>query len=195
MTFDVKAFFYEKVSDKKPRYEVPLGLMFSIRDGREFEECGFITYTDNGYLDYVKEWATAEDLKTFATRGYKSEIQDVLNSGIRFQKITMWALEIESFCNTIYKKEFHRYGILVKFDEFTEPDSTVHFINRAGTNDSMEVKIPLGMLKAYFKVLTQDEVYRKIKQYRVKGNRSFEALKAKLDKIMNPQETATLHND
>ena len=128
MRYDYFANFYEKAGDRKPRYCSPLGL-----HGRPSENDGFIEdpKSDQGYLDYIKTDASEMDLQELTLPGFVSEVIDVLDSGIEFERITIEAREIDIIDDegTVPPCGFFIHGTFVEFGNGSHAKFRGHAIN------------------------------------------------------------------
>lgn len=179
MRYDYFANFYEKAGDRKPRYCSPLGL-----HGRPSENDGFIENpkSDQGYLDYIKTDASEMDLQELTLPGFVSEVIDVLDSGIEFERITIEARGIDIIDDegTVPPCGFFIHGTFVEFGN-TEPFSPVWFIDGdpyEANENTRRFRVPMKKLKDYFDVITSFEVQERLRKSFAKGNPwRFEQLK------------------
>lgn len=157
MRYDYFANFYEKAGDRRPRYCSPLGL-----HGRPSENDGFIEdpKSDQGYLDYIKTDASEMDLQELTLPGFVSEVIDVLDSGIEFERITIEAREIDIIDDegTVPPCGFFIHGTFVEFGN-TEPFSPVWFIDGdpyEANENTRRFRVPMKKLKDYFEAGIDD---------------------------------------
>ena len=179
MRYDYYAYFYEKAGDSKPRYCTPLGI-----HGMPSENDGFIEDpdSDQGYLDYIKTEASEMDLQDLTLPGFVSEVMDVLETGIDFERITVKASEIDVIDDdgTIPPCGFFIHGTFVEFGN-TEPFSPVWFIDGdpyEANENTRRFRVPMKKLKDYFDVITSTEVKERLSEGFAKGNSwTFDQLK------------------
>ena len=171
MRYDYYAYFYEKAGDSKPRYCTPLGI-----HGMPSENDGFIEDpdSDQGYLDYIKTEASEMDLQDLTLPGFVSEVMDVLETGIDFERITVKASEIDVIDDdgTIPPCGFFIHGTFVEFGN-TEPFSPVWFIDGdpyEANENTRRFRVPMKKLKDYFDVITSTEVKERLSEGFAKGN-------------------------
>ena len=167
MKYDLFADFYVKSGDEKPRYTCVLGSV-NVTSWESLEAIGFKPTHSDGFLDYVIDNATEEQLQTFTLKGYVSEVMDVLYNGVDFERICISALEVEIMDDDGH---YPPRGVLIGnvFAEFrfTEPNSPVDF-----TEDYFEYEkrnkrsfsVPYHHLKERYGAMTQSEVMEKMRE-------------------------------
>lgn len=187
MRYDLIARFMVKAEDKTPLYACPLGIYYESTYG-ELERLGFKENKDStpGYLDYIKENGTIEDLQSLTREGFISEVMDVFyygNGDDGFERIEFLANEIEVFDDegTIPPFGLFIHGTFVEFNK-TEPFSRVLFIDGDpfyANENTRSFSIPLKKLKDYFEVLTMYEVRDRLRDSFANSNTpwSFDELK------------------
>lgn len=183
MRYDLIACFYENAADKAPRYESPLGIYHETHIG-DLESLGFKENPDStpGYLDYIKEGVTEDDLQDLTENGYISEVMDVLNCGTDFARIDIRAMEIDTIDDEGTIPPFGLFvgGTFIEFST-TDPFSPVWFIEGDPydvTGNTRTFGVPLKKLKDYFEVLTMYEVRDSLKDSFAKGGSwSYDELK------------------
>lgn len=201
MRYDLNALFYEKKSDTKPRYNVPMGLVFP--DSFDyFPNKGFIEDPDStpGYLDYIKQNVTEDDLQDLTGEHYSDEMMEVLSCGEDFGKIEIRAMELDVIDDkgTVPPRGFMQNGIFVKLEE-TDYGSPVFFIDGDPylmTDSTRVVEIHLGALKHYFGVKTQNEVAGKIRRMRKDRWHNFDELEKWIEKVLDAEpKEVTIYYD
>ena len=169
MLYDYFANFYEKAGDSKPLFHCPLGL-----NEWPSEKDGFIEIPDStpGYLDYIKNDVSEEELLKYTNYGYTSEIRDVLNSGIKFERISIKAFELGAFDDEpgVPPRSFYIHNTSVTWED-TDPYSPVWFIDGDPYEENRRsFRVSMQKLKNYFNVITANEVWDRLEKYFAKGN-------------------------
>lgn len=97
MLYDLLADFYEKSSDRHPKYIVLMGT-YNENTFDEMKILGFQEDSDSNasYQDYVMDGANENFLKEYTKDGYQSEMLDVLYSDVNYEKIQVRALADEA---------------------------------------------------------------------------------------------------
>lgn len=183
MKYDLFADFYVKSGDEKPRYTCVLGSV-NVTSWESLEAIGFKATHSDGFLDYVIDNATEEQLQTFTLTGYVSEVMDVLYSGEDFERICISALEVEVMDDDGH---YPPRGVLIGnvFAEFkqTEPLTQVTFVEDFYDYDKSIKRyfsIPYKKLKDYYEVMTQSEVIERLREEFVEDSKrewTFEELR------------------
>jgi len=163
MIYDLTALFYEKQSDEKPRYKVPIGIE-TPDSFQYFPNLGFTEHPDNNvsYQDYIKRNVTEEELENLSQDGYGCELLDVLTCGTDFERIDIEAREIDVIDDegNFLPRGFSENGIVVMLGT-TDPDSVIIIIDETFlmmSNATKHCTVKLAGLKQRFDVLTQNEV-------------------------------------
>lgn len=97
MLYDLIADFYEKSSDRHPKYIVLMGT-YNENTFDEMKILGFQEDSDSNasFQDYVMDGADENFLQEYTKDGYQSEMLDVLYSDVNYEKIQVRALADEA---------------------------------------------------------------------------------------------------
>lgn len=97
MLYDLLADFYEKSSDRHPKYIVLMGT-YNENTFDEMKILGFQEDSDSNasFQDYVMDGADENFLQEYTKDGYQSEMLDVLYSDVNYEKIQVRALADEA---------------------------------------------------------------------------------------------------
>lgn len=187
MIYDFYAAFYLKATDTRARFLCPIGRQ-RVHTLDFFSKYGFsaVPYSVTGYADYVMDIEEAE-LQDWVQDGYEFEVLDVIFSGKNFERVELQAVEVDILDEkgTIAPRGYFKNDIFVEFNG-TEYKSPVRFIDGDPflvTENTRIATIHLGALKRYFKLITQDEVMKRIRYMRKVRWHSFGELEQWLEKV------------
>lgn len=159
MLYDLLADFYEKSSDRHPKYIVLMGT-YNENTFDEMKILGFQEDSDSNasFQDYVMDGANENFLKEYTKDGYQSEMLDVLYSDVNYEKIQVRALADEALDD---EGRHAPRGVVMgdMFVHFTESDpmTPVWFVklNQESPLDTIPVfQIPMRTVKRRLKVIT-----------------------------------------
>lgn len=159
MLYDLLADFYEKSSDRHPKYIVLMGT-YNENTFDEMKILGFQEDSDSNasFQDYVMDGADENFLKEYTKDGYQSEMLDVLYSDVNYEKIQVRALADEALDD---EGRHAPRGVVMgdMFVHFTESDpmTPVWFVklNPESPLDTIPVfQIPMRTVKRRLKVIT-----------------------------------------
>lgn len=180
MIYDLFAEFYENSSDEKPRYNVMMG-HHKFFDG-ELEKEGFVEDpdSDDGYLDYVKDNVTQEDLEKWTQPRFDEEMVNIFLDE-EFERIRIKAFEVE-----LIDGKLPPFGVMISknFVEFqySEDMAPVFFSDSEKVDDDGKktcwFRVPLLLLKRHFNVKTMMEVKEKLSEMAKEKNWSYDDLKS-----------------
>lgn len=167
MLYDLLADFYEKSSDRHPKYIVLMGT-YNENTFDEMKILGFQEDSDSNasYQDYVMDDADENFLQEYTKDGYQSEMLDVLYSDVNYEKIQVRALADEALDD---EGRHAPLGVVMgdMFVHFTESDpmTPVWFVklNLESPLDTIPVfQIPMRTVKRRLKVITLMDAMSKL---------------------------------
>ena len=167
MLYDLIADFYEKSSDRHPKYIVLMGT-YNENTFDEMKILGFQEDSDSNasFQDYVMDGADENFLQEYTKDGYQSEMLDVLYSDVNYEKIQVRALADEALDD---EGRHAPRGVVMgdMFVHFTESDpmTPVWFVklNQESPLDPIPVfQIPMRTVKRRLKVITLMDAMSKL---------------------------------
>ena len=166
MLYDLLADFYEKSSDRHPKYIVLMGT-YNENAFDEMKILGFQEDSDSNasFQDYVMDGADENFLQEYTKDGYQSEMLDVLYSDVNYEKI-----KSEPWLTRRWLMGRHApLGVVMgdMFVYFTESDpmTPVWFVklNLESPLDTIPVfQIPMRTVKRRLKVITLMDAMSKL---------------------------------
>ena len=179
MMYDLFAEFYENSSDEKPRYNVMMG-HHSFFDG-DLEKEGFVEDpdSDDGYLDYVKDNVSQEDLEKWTQPHFEEEMVNIFLDEEN-ERIRIKAFEVE-----LIDGKKPPFGVMISrnFVQFyySEDMAPVFFSDSEKVDEDGKktcwFRVPLILLKRHFNVKTMMEVKEKLSEMAKEKNWSYDELK------------------
>lgn len=166
MLYDLFADFYEKSSDRHPKYIVLMGT-YNGNTFDEMKKLGFKVDQDSNssYLDYIMD-ADEKFLQEYTQSGYHSEMLDVLYANDNYEKIEVRAMADEALDD---EGNHAPRGVVIgdMFVHFTESDpmTPVWFeeMNPESPLDTIPVfQVPLRTVKRRLNVITMMDAMFKL---------------------------------
>ena len=175
------AHFYEKKSDKEPRYISPMGIIKAVPEEFLLSN-GFIKRTDLDEGNYDKYSASWEDLAICDNTGYLSELIEVDSRTEGFERIRITA----AWWTGKTVRGSHIGDTFVELAG-TEYNSLVRFIKRNPHKITPEIEtfsVSMKNLRKKFRTITQHEIVNRLKKRFSGSNTAFDDMKAFLGDML-----------
>ena len=182
MKYDLFAEFYEN-SSEKPRYVVWMGSIYP-KSLNEMESMGFQERLNDGYLDYVKENVTENDLEELTQPGFECELMDVIEELDMFdepdevynERVKIIATELDVIDDEGNYPEME-YMVGDTMVSFSDTSAMCPVLFRRLPDCVEKFMVSVVKLKRHFKVLTLMEVIEALQAMNAEKEWTFEQLK------------------